>query len=283
VFTSTLWKDLAKQSETTLNTSSSYHPQTDGQTERLNQCLETYLHCMIHSCPNKWSQWLPLAEFCYNTSTHSGHGKTLVEVLYGHQPRHFGISADLQCLVPDLDQWLQDRANMNDIIRQNLLRAQQHMKQQANKKRQERTFEVGDWVYVKLQPHIQTSVAKRPNHKLSYKFFGPYPITQKVGAVAYKLQLPSSSQIHPVIHASQLKKALPPNAQVTPDDALHCLMQTKVCTPVQVLNTRMQRVGNKIKQFDLVQSDGLPQHWATWENCHKLRSDAPLLSKATVG
>jgi hypothetical protein len=73
--------------------SSAYHPQIDGQTEWLNQCLETYLMCMVQSCPKKWVQWLALAEFWYNTTPHSAHGKTPFEVLYGHPPRHFGISA----------------------------------------------------------------------------------------------------------------------------------------------------------------------------------------------
>lgn len=63
IFTSSLWQELFKLTETTLNMSSAYHPQTDGQTECLNQCLETYLRCMVHSCPQKWAQWIPLAEF----------------------------------------------------------------------------------------------------------------------------------------------------------------------------------------------------------------------------
>lgn len=63
VFTSNFWKELFTLSETTLNMSSAYHLQTDGQTERLNQCLETYLHCMVQACPTKWSKWLALAEY----------------------------------------------------------------------------------------------------------------------------------------------------------------------------------------------------------------------------
>jgi hypothetical protein len=72
--------------------SSSYHPQTDSQFERLDQCLETYLRCLVQACPNKWSQWLSLAEYWYNTTYHSALGKTpLIEALYGQPPRHFGI------------------------------------------------------------------------------------------------------------------------------------------------------------------------------------------------
>jgi hypothetical protein len=62
VFTSELWKELFRLADTTVNLSSAYHPQTDGQTERLNHCLETYLRCMVHACPTKWFQWLSQAE-----------------------------------------------------------------------------------------------------------------------------------------------------------------------------------------------------------------------------
>ena len=63
IFTSTLWKELFRLSDTALHMSSSYHPQSDGQTERLNQCLESYLRCAVHACPRKWFDWLPLAEY----------------------------------------------------------------------------------------------------------------------------------------------------------------------------------------------------------------------------
>jgi transposase InsO family protein len=61
VFTSTLWKELFALSDTQLLMSSAYHPQTDGQTERLNQCLEAFLRCSVHACPKQWSKWLSMA------------------------------------------------------------------------------------------------------------------------------------------------------------------------------------------------------------------------------
>jgi hypothetical protein len=63
IFTSAFWRYLFKLTDTQLLMSSSYHPQTDGQTERLNQCLESFLRCNVHSCPKQWAKWLPLAEF----------------------------------------------------------------------------------------------------------------------------------------------------------------------------------------------------------------------------
>lgn len=89
--------------------SSSYHPQTDGQIEWLNQCLQAFLRCSVHSCPQQWNKWLPLAEFWYNTSFHPALGHTPFEVLYGHLPRHFGITNLNAPSVPELEAWLTER------------------------------------------------------------------------------------------------------------------------------------------------------------------------------
>jgi hypothetical protein len=109
VFTSKLWQELFKLSDTKLLMSSAYHPQTDGQTERLNQCLEAFLRCAIHSCPKDWSKWIALAEYWYNTTYHTALGLTPFEVLYGRPPRYFGITDPLECVVPKLETWLKDR------------------------------------------------------------------------------------------------------------------------------------------------------------------------------
>lgn len=109
IFTSTLWTTLFRLAGTQLCMSSSYHPQTDGQTERVNQCLETFLRCFVHTCPSQWSKWLALAEYWYNTSFHSALGTTPFEVLYGHKPRYFGLSVNALCESLELSDWLQER------------------------------------------------------------------------------------------------------------------------------------------------------------------------------
>ena len=187
IFTSAFWQHLFQLSDTKLCMSTAYHPQSDGQTERLNQCLETYLRCFVHSCPTHWSKWLSVAEFWYNTSDHSSLGRTPFEVVYGYAPRHFGISPEANIPVADLAEWLKERELMTRVIRLHLSRAHARMKRQADKHRSERSFAVGDSVYLKLQPYVQSSIATRSNNKLSFRFFGPFTILERIGEVAYRL------------------------------------------------------------------------------------------------
>jgi hypothetical protein len=259
VFTSKVWQALFKLSDTKMNMSTANHPQTDGQTEKLNQCLETYLRCAVHATPTKWARWLPLAEYWYNTNYHSALGKSLFQVLHGYQPRHLGIG-NLQADTPTkLASWLDRRQEDAALVKQHLMRAQQRMKHQEDKKRSEREFQVGDQVYMKLQPYVQMSVARRANQKLSFKYFGPYEILARIGKMAYKLKLPAGSKIHPVLHVSQLKKLVPPD-QVH-DSSLSFISVTNdftlVC-PSKVLRRRQIKHGHGYISQALIAWEGAP-------------------------
>jgi hypothetical protein len=133
IFTSSLWQELFKLAGTQLRIGSAYHPQSDDQTERVNQCLETYLRCFIHACPHKWNLWLSLAEFWYNTSFHSALGRSPFEVLYGRPPRHFGLATEDSVTDVDLATWLSNRELMTKVVRQHLHSAQSRMKSQEDK------------------------------------------------------------------------------------------------------------------------------------------------------
>jgi hypothetical protein len=87
---------------------------------------------------------------------------------------------------------------MSELVQQHLSRAQLRMKKQADQGRSERSFAVGDQVFLKLQHYVQSSLAPRANQKLAFKYFGPFSIVANVGTVAYRLQLPASSSIHPL-------------------------------------------------------------------------------------
>jgi hypothetical protein len=160
--------------------------------------LEGYFRCFTHACPTKWIQWLSLAEFWYNTSFHSALGKSPFEVLYARSPRQLSlVPANLSSSV-DLQSWLEEHQVMQALWKQQLERVCLRMKHQADKNRAERTFVVNDFVYLKLQPYVQSSVAPRAHHKLLFKYYGPYKILERIGEVAYRLALPTTSRIHPV-------------------------------------------------------------------------------------
>jgi hypothetical protein len=117
VFTSKFWQELFRLTNVTLQMSSSYYPQTDGQSERVNKCLVTYFRCFVHACPRQWIKWLPLAEFWYNTSYHSALGHSPFEVLYAQKPRHIGLQEKGMCQNQNLNKWLQERELMGALIK----------------------------------------------------------------------------------------------------------------------------------------------------------------------
>lgn len=263
IFTSRFWQELFKLSGTKLRMSSAYHPQSDGQIERVNQSVEAYLRCFIQACPTKWSDWLALAEFWYNTNFHSSLNKSPFEVLYGHTPKHFGIEGVDVCAVPDLETWLKERQNMTQLLQRQLLRVQQRMNHQADKKQTERSFSVGEHVWLKLQPYVQTSVAHRASNKLSFRYFGPFEILSRVGSVAYKLKMPTESSIHPVFHVSLLKKVSGnPPPQVTPFPQNVETVQV----PEMVLDRRWKTKNNRVIPQLLIKWSHLPLELATWED-----------------
>lgn len=158
---------------------------------------------------------MDLAEFWYNSSMHSALGHSPFEVLYGFAPQQFGLHAASDPPVSDLASWLMERELMTDLIKQHLHRAKQRMKKYADVHRSERTFQPNDWVFLKLQPYVQSSLANRANQKLAFKYFGPFCVLEHVGSATYRLELPASSSIHPVFHVSQLKKSVGTQHSVT--------------------------------------------------------------------
>lgn len=146
IFLSQFWQELFKHIGTKLKKSTAYHPQTDGQTEVLNKCLEGYLRCMVGEKPLAWLSWLGILATHYST-IHT----TPYEALYGQPPPiqlPYVVSVSP---VASVDRTLQHREIMRKVLKFHLTRAQDRMKQMVDRKRIEREFQVGDLVYLKLQ------------------------------------------------------------------------------------------------------------------------------------
>ncbi|KAL8118331.1 hypothetical protein AgCh_016023 [Apium graveolens] len=266
VFMSLFWKELFQLHGTKFCHSTAYHPQSDGQTEVVNKCVETYLRCFISSQPKLWVKYLPWAEHWYNTSYHVSTGYTPFKVLYGRDPPQLIKFQPGSTALSSLEDQLVERDAILDDLKANLLQAQHRMKLQEDLSRREVEFKVGDHVYLKLQPYRQQSLARRPFDKLSSRYYGPYEITQRVGSVAYKLALPSTAIIHPVFHVSQLKKAvghLVISPQLPPALTESMVMESK---PEQVLGIRTSSAGQATDHEVLIKWEGLPESESTWEH-----------------
>ncbi|GKD44143.1 retrotransposable element Tf2 [Tanacetum coccineum] len=130
------------------------------------------------------------------------------------------------------------------------------------------------WVYLKLQPHRQLTIRKAVQNKLSAKYYGPFLIIAKVGVVAYKMELLSDSQIHPMVYVSQLKLCKGTNLKMgflphCGDDGL------LVVEPEVILDRRIGKLNNRATTYVLVKWVNHPKEDATWELCEELMQRFP--------
>ena len=230
---------------------------------------------MTGEFPHNWSRWLPLAEWWYNSSYHSSLQLTPFEALYGYKPPPLPLGPHLETIILAASHLLRERLRISSSIKDHLAKAQQRMKHFADQKRTEREFEVGDWVFLKLQPYRQQSVAIRKCLKLSARFYGPFQVEAKVGSVAYRLKLPAGARIHPVFHVSLLKKKLGPLQPVAatlpePDDNDQCPL-----LPEQILRRRViMRNGQTVIQY-LIKWCQLGEEEASWEDQNFIHTQFP--------
>ncbi|KAL8114377.1 hypothetical protein AgCh_021297 [Apium graveolens] len=231
IFLSKFWQSLFSIHGTVFKMSTAYHPATDGQTEVI-----TPYEVVFNQPP-------PL-----------------------HLPYLAGETAN-----QEVDISLLRREQMISVLKLHLTSAQNRMKVQTDKHRTEREFQVGDWVWLKVQDYKQITLQQRSNQKLASKFCGPFQILARIGTVAYKLRFSPDIKIHDVVHISKLKKfhGDPPVFSSVPQWLTHESSTTGSLVPEAILDHRMVKFQNSAQIQYLVQW----QHAAPTENSWELAAD----------
>jgi hypothetical protein len=190
-FTSDFWKALCSSLNINLNMSTAYHPETDGQTERVNQTIEVMLRFYVNYHTDNWDQFLDLVEYSYNNQVNAS---TTMSPFYAN----FGYLPTALWTTPS-----DSFQTINQQIHDTLTHAQANYTATANKKRKNLEFKEGDLVYLSTK-----NLPLPGTRKLSPCYLGPYEILQKYGS-AYKLKIPATWKIHDVFHVSLLKEDPP--------------------------------------------------------------------------
>ena len=207
-FTSTFWMELMSFLDTELLLSSAYHPETDGQTERMNQTLQVMIRHYITPDLLTWDLYLERLEMAYNTSKHASAKYSPFYLNHGREAR-----STLDLIIHN-----QNRANGLEVknfvskmqlhwklARDALSAAQQEVSYIANRKVQIPEYEVGDLVWLSVK-HVNTHLRARTHHKFQRPYKGPYKIIKKVHDTSFRLALPPTMKIHNVFYAGLLKK-----------------------------------------------------------------------------
>lgn len=202
-FTSEFWRELWCALGTKLNMSTAFHPQSDGQTERVHRVLEHMLRSYCFSDDTTWDTHLRAAEFAYNNSQQESTGYSPFYMNYGHHP-HTPSSllraahTDSESVNSFVQRLHADEAKAKSA----LAAAQARQKHYADQHRRDLTFEIGDMVM--LSAKNTNTLDGAGSSKIKPKWTGPYKVLQRIGAVAYKLEMPNTRE-HNVYHVSLLK------------------------------------------------------------------------------
>ena len=206
-YTSAFFKSLMSDLKTTLSLSTAYHPQSDGNTERVHRTIEQILRSFVHEDHYEWLTNLPLAEFAYNNNVHSSTGFSPFESNYGFSPR-----TPLNLIEPPMDSnqtqkesddYLHRLLTVHQLIIEQLKISKEMQKHHADKRSKPMEFNIDDYVLLSTQ-HLK--MLDNPSKKFKKRFIGPYLITKKISSQAYELKLPSTMKVHPVFHISLLKE-----------------------------------------------------------------------------
>ncbi|GJU37276.1 reverse transcriptase domain-containing protein [Tanacetum coccineum] len=220
-FVSNFWRSLQNALGTSLDMSTVYHPQTDGQSERTIQTLEDMLRACAIDFGKGWVNHLPLVEFSYNNNYHASIKAAPFEALYDrkcHSLVCWAEVGEVQLTGPDI---VQETTEKIIQIKQRMQAAYDRQKSYTDLKHKPMEFQVGDKVMLKVSPW-KWVIRFGKRGKLNPRCVGPFKVLEKVGEVAYKLELLEElSRVHNTFHVSNLKKCYADEPLAIPLDGLH--------------------------------------------------------------
>ncbi|GKD36406.1 putative reverse transcriptase domain-containing protein [Tanacetum coccineum] len=242
-FASNFWKSLQKALGTSLDMSTTYHPETNKKNERAIQTLKDMLCACVIDFGKGWVDHLSLVEFSYNNSYHASIKAAPFEALYGQKCRSpvcWSEVGQVQLTGPDL---VRETSEKIIQIKQRMQTALDRQKSYADKKRKSMDFQVGDKVMLKVSPWKRV-VHFRKRGKLNPRYVGPFKVLEKVRAIAYKLKLPQElSRVHNTFHVSNLKRCYFDDLLTVPLDGLHIDDKLQfVEEPVKIIDREVKKL-----------------------------------------
>ncbi|EOY03078.1 Retrotransposon protein, putative [Theobroma cacao] len=261
---------------TKLDFSTTFHPQTDGQSEQTIQTLEDMLRACVIDLGVRWEQYLPLVEFAYNNSFQTSIQMAPFEALYGRRcrsPIGWLEVGERKLLGPKL---VQDATEKIHMIRQRMLTAQSRQKSYVDNRRRDLEFQVGDHVFLKVSP-TKGVMRFGKKGKLSPRYIGPFEILERVGEVAYRLALPPDlSNIHPVFQVSMLRKYNPDPSHVIWYETIQLQDDlTYEEQPVAILDRQVKKLRSKDVASVKVLWRNHTSEEVTWEAEDEMRTKHP--------
>ena len=257
-FASKFTQELASILGIKLALSTAYHPQTDGQTERMNQEIEKHLRAYVNFHQNDWVTWLPSCQFAMNNTVKSSTGTTPFKLNFGQHPNPGSAPAQTSSEMPALDDFVKGLNHAQEAARKALEKTAEAMKRFADKKRGPTTEYIVGQMVMLTSANLST---ERPSRKLADKWQGPFEVLEKIGTHNYRLQLPDQWKIHPVFHVDKLRPynqdPKEPNHPRPPPDLIEQEAEYEV---EKILDSKYRR---NILHY-LVKWVGYPNSEASW-------------------